>query len=256
MNFIISANTDLGAKARNQDSLSVLSLNTSQGRMVFAVLCDGMGGLQMGEVASASVVDAFRRWATEELPEMCDRPLDEAQIGRRWTQIVRDMNRQIAEFGRVQGEGARMGTTVVVLLLTSDRYILLNVGDSRAYELHQGIRQLTTDHSVVAREVALGHITEEQAKNHPQRNVLLQCVGASQEVTPDILTGSTRQEAVYLLCSDGFRHEISAQEIYEKLRPEALLDEHSMHSRGQELVELNKRRGERDNISLVLVRTF
>lgn len=256
MNFIISANTDLGAKARNQDSLSVLSLNTNQGRMVFAVLCDGMGGLQMGEVASSTVVDAFRRWATEELPEMCDRPLDEVQIGRRWTQIVRDINQRIAGYGKKQGAETRMGTTVVAILLTQDRYVLLNVGDSRAYELYRGIRQLTTDHSVVAREVALGHITEEQAKHHPQRNVLLQCVGASQEVTPDILTGPTQQEAVYLLCSDGFRHEISAQEIYENLKPEMLLDEYAMHSHGQELVELNKQRGERDNISLVLVRTF
>lgn len=256
MNFIISANTDLGAKARNQDSLSVLSLNTNQGRMVFAVLCDGMGGLQMGEVASSTVVDAFRRWATEELPEMCDRPLDEVRIGQRWTQIVRDINQRIADYGKKQGADTRMGTTVVAILLTQNRYVLLNVGDSRAYELYRGIRQLTTDHSVVAREVALGHITEEQAKHHPQRNVLLQCVGASPEVTPDILTGPTQQEAVYLLCSDGFRHEISAQEIYENLKPDILLDEYAMHSHGQELVELNKQRGERDNISLVLVRTF
>lgn len=256
MNFIISANTDLGAKARNQDSLSVLSLNTNQGRMVFAVLCDGMGGLQMGEVASSTVVDAFRRWATEELPEMCDRPLDEVRIGQRWTQIVRDINQRIADYGKKQGADTRMGTTVVAILLTQNRYVLLNVGDSRAYELYRGIRQLTTDHSVVAREVALGHITEEQAKHHPQRNVLLQCVGASLEVTPDILTGPTQQEAVYLLCSDGFRHEISAQEIYENLKPDILLDEYAMHSHGQELVELNKQRGERDNISLVLVRTF
>ena len=81
-------------------------------------------------------------------------------------------------------------------------------------------------------------------------------MGASPEVTPDILTGPTQQEAVYLLCSDGFRHEISAQEIYENLKPDILLDEYAMHSHGQELVELNKQRGERDNISLVLVRTF
>ena len=255
MNFIISANTDIGAKARNQDSLSVLSLNTCQGRMVFAVLCDGMGGLEHGEVASATVVRAFRRWATEELPELCKKPLSEAAIRDRWVKIVKGMNRKIMDYGKYHG-GIKLGTTVVVMLLTQDRYYVLNVGDSRAYELSDNICQLTTDQSVVARELAMGHITEEQAKYHPQRNVLLQCVGASQEVYPDIFNGPVKQDAVYMLCSDGFRHEVTAQEIYERLKPAMLLNEYGMRDAGQEMIELNKQRMEKDNISLILVRTF
>lgn len=255
MNFIISANTDLGrVKDTNQDSLAVMTVNTCRGRMVFAILCDGMGGLALGEVASATVVQAFREWVVRDLPALCAGALNEETIRVQWVGIVDELNEKIKQYGSIRG--VRLGTTVCAMLLTQERYYILNVGDSRAYELYRGIRQLTTDHSVVAREVALGHITEEQAKHHPQRNVLLQCVGASPEVTPDILTGPTQQEAVYLLCSDGFRHEISAQEIYENLKPEMLLDEYAMHSHGQELVELNKQRGERDNISLVLVRTF
>lgn len=256
MNFIISANTDIGAKPRNQDCLSVLSMDTSQGRMAFAVLCDGMGGLEMGEIASSSVVKAFRRWATEVLPGLCRDPLSDQMIRQDWTQIVNHMNNRIQQYGKEAGHGARMGTTVVAMLLTQDHFYILNVGDSRAYELCGGIRQLTTDQSVVARELAMGHITEEEAKHHPQRNVLLQCVGAMDAVYPDIISGPVRKDAVYLLCSDGFRHEVEANEIYESLQPDVMLDEYVMQRSSDELIEVNKQRGEQDNISVVLVRTF
>ena len=81
MNFIISANTDVGiAKSKNQDSLTSMVINTPQGRMAFSVLCDGMGGLDKGEAASASVINAFRRWAMNDLPNLCGGPLEDATI--------------------------------------------------------------------------------------------------------------------------------------------------------------------------------
>ena len=89
-----------------------------------------------------------------------------------------------------------------------------------------------------------------------RRSVLLQCVGASDEVYPDMFFGATHGNAVYMLCSDGFRHEISADEIYEKLNPNVLLDEYQMNTNAEALIELNKARGETDNISVALVRTF
>ena len=89
-----------------------------------------------------------------------------------------------------------------------------------------------------------------------RRNVLLQCVGASDDVYPDMFFGDTKTNAVYMLCSDGFRHEISSEEIFEKLKPELLLDENMMNTNARNLIELNKIRKERDNISVALVRTF
>ena len=255
MNFIISANTDVGlTKATNQDSLSVLTLNTVQGKMVFAILCDGMGGLEKGEVASASVVNAFRRWATKELPALCQSPLEDSVIRNQWTRIVDEQNRLINAYGARRG--VRLGTTVVVMLLTQFRYYILNVGDSRAYELDGSIRQITADQTFVAREVALGHMTPEEAETDSRRNVLLQCVGASEQVCPDMFFGTVQENAVYMLCSDGFRHEITPQEIYEKLQPGVLFDDGTMQRHAAELIELNKQRRERDNISIVLVRTF
>lgn len=255
MNFIVSANTDVGTvKHTNQDSLSVMILNTAQGKMVFSILCDGMGGLQMGELASATVVQAFRNWAIRDLPALCGAPLEDAVIRRQWEQLATQQNRLIAAHGAKHD--IRLGTTAVVMLLTQNRYYILNVGDSRAYELTDTIRQITTDQSLVAREVALGHLTPEQAEIDSRRNVLLQCIGASNDVRPDMFFGPVRPDAVYMLCSDGFRHELSPAEIYQSLQPAALLSDSDMHGHAEKLIELNKQRGEEDNISVVLARTF
>lgn len=255
MNFIISANTDVGiSKSTNQDSLTNMVVNTPQGRMAFAVLCDGMGGLDKGEVASASVIQAFRNWVIEELPKLCEAPLEDATIRNQWEQIITQQNQTIKAYGARQG--VRLGTTAVVMLLTQTRYYILNVGDSRAYELTTGIRQITSDQTFVAREIAMGHMTQEEADHDSRRNVLLQCVGASDDVYPDMFFGDVQQNAIYMLCSDGFRHEITSAEIFEKLQPGVLFDDYTMQKSTISLIELNKQRQERDNISVALVRTF
>lgn len=255
MNFIVSANTDIGTtKSTNQDSLSVKVIQTAQGRMVFAILCDGMGGLEKGEVASASVIRAFDRWVNTELPTLCNAPLEDSVIRAQWDAILTDQNKVIGSYGASQG--TRMGTTAVVMLLTQQRYYVMNVGDSRAYELTDTLKQLTEDQTFVAREVALGNMTAEEAERDERRSVLLQCVGASEEVYPDMFFGDVQENAVYMLCSDGFRHEITPAEIFEKLQPAALFDEHVMNQHAVELIELNKQRQERDNISILMVRTF
>lgn len=255
MNFIVSARTDIGiTKTTNQDSLAMRVVNTPQGRMVLAVLCDGMGGLDKGEVASASVVRAFDSWLRNDLPALSSAPLEDSTIREQWNRIVTEQNNTIKAYGARQG--VKLGTTVVTMLLTQTRYYILNVGDSRAYEISDTMKQITTDQTFIAREIALGNMTEEQALTDERRNVLLQCVGASDDVYPDMFFGQTNGNAVYMLCSDGFRHEISADEIFEKLNPNVLLDENMMNRHSEQLIELNKARKERDNISVALVRTF
>lgn len=227
---------------------------TPIGRIAFAVLCDGMGGLEKGEVASASVIAAFDNWFRNELPPLCHAPLDDGVLRSRWNSIITEQNKKIKSYGARQG--VRLGTTVVVMLLTQNRYYVLNVGDSRAYEISDDIKQITQDQTFVAREIALGNMTKEEAERDERRNVLLQCVGASDEVYPDMFFGDVCENAVYMLCSDGFRHEISASEIYDRLNPSCLFDEYMMNKNSEELIDLNKQRAERDNITVALVRTF
>lgn len=222
--------------------------------MVFAILCDGMGGLEKGEVASAALVKAFDVWVQQKLPMLCEQGIEDSVIRSQWSEIISNMNRRIGAYGVHQG--VRLGTTAVVLLLTQTRYYILNVGDSRAYELSGQLKQLTNDQTFIAREVAMGRMTMEQALQDERRNVLLQCVGASDEVYPDLFFGDVEENAVYMLCSDGFRHEITQEEIYRGLQPSALLNESAMKQNAAALIELNKDRGERDNISVVLVRTY
>lgn len=255
MKFLISANTDVGTvKSTNQDALTVKTLNTPQGKMAFALLCDGMGGLQKGEVASATVIRAFERWLYESFSKMCNGPITEEELYHEWDNLVKTQNSAIRSYG--EENGFQLGTTAVAILLTQTNYYVLNVGDSRAYEITDNVRQLTTDQTLVAREIALGNLSPEEEETDPRRNVLLQCIGASEDVHIEFLVGDTREGAVYMLCSDGFRHEISKDEIYEKLQPDVMFSDESMRLGAAELTELVKQRGERDNISVALVRTF
>lgn len=255
MNFIIAAETDIGlVKETNQDSLSVKVINSPIGRMAFGIMCDGMGGLEDGEVASKEVVAAFDKWVRTELPNLCSEPIADSVLRSQWERIIAEENEKIKRYGA--GKGIRLGTTAAAILLTQDRYYIMNVGDSRVYELTDQIRQLTVDQTFVAREVAAGNMTAEEAERDARRSVLLQCVGASEEVYPDFFFGDARYNAVYMLCCDGLRHEISAEEIYENLQPDLMLSDAVMTQQGRRLIELNKQRGERDNISLAMIRTF
>ena len=255
MNFYISAATDIGpVKKTNQDSYCVRSYRTSQGRMVFAILCDGMGGLAKGEVASASVINAYLNWTENRLPQLCAAPLKAEDIRRDWLKLAVQYNEKIKYYGSCCG--VSLGTTLTAILLTETDYYVINVGDSRTYELTSSLRQITKDHSFIAREMELGNMTAEEAKTDPRRNVLLQCIGASETVEPDFFTGEAQKNAVYFLCSDGFRHEITPQEITDTLRPTDMHSEAVMEQRLRELIEKNKARHERDNISVVAIRTY
>ena len=222
--------------------------------MAFSVLCDGMGGLQKGEVASAAVIDAFNNWAIKQLPALSVSPIDKDIIREQWNDIIQQMNVKIMNYGKQTG--ITLGTTCVTLLLTDYGYFAMNIGDSRIYEISDSLIQLTNDQTLIAREIALGNLSPEQAKTDPRRSILLQCIGASEVVVPEFLTGNTAQNSVYMLCSDGFRHEITPEEIYNYLNPSQLTDAEAMHRNSELLIETNKSRFEKDNISVVTIKTF
>lgn len=255
MNYLVAASTDIGlTKNTNQDSFGVRVIQTAIGKMVFAILCDGMGGLDKGEVASASIVNAFNVWAGNTLPLLCDGDITDSDIRSNWEDIIEKYNDKIKNYG--ESCAARLGTTVTAMLITDSRYYIVNVGDTRAYEITDYVTVLTKDQTVVAREIENGTLSEEEAKTDPRRSVLLQCVGASDTVYPDFFFGQTKQNAVYMLCSDGFRHEISEKEIHDYLKPDMMMDAEGMKANIDLLIELNKERRERDNISVISIRTY
>lgn len=252
MNIINAAVTDIGIKKdTNQDSLLLKKANTSIGYVNLAVVCDGMGGLSKGELASATLVNAFNDWFVNDLPSLIENGLSDASLSAQWTSIVRKQNEIIKSYG--SSNGFNLGTTIVALLITQNRYYCMNVGDSRCYEVTSSLNQITVDQTVVQKEYEIGNITFEQIETDPRRSVLLQCVGSSKVVNPDFYYGTPAQQGLYLLCSDGFRHKISPQEIYQKLNYNVAHDKDLMNSSLIELIEINKSRGETDNITAVLV---
>lgn len=252
MNFCISAVTDAGIKKTiNQDCLFVKKYQTAIGNIVFAVLCDGMGGLQRGEEASAAVVEAFRLWAEKQLLQIAETSIEDCDIRRQWTEIIAEQNKKLYAYGET--EGISIGSTVVALLLTEERYYALNIGDSRIYEIGLEVKQITSDHTVIAEEVRRGNMTPQQAEEAPMKNVLTRCIGAGSVVYPDMFFGSPRKNCVYVLCSDGFRHLISEAEMQTVLLLQNEPNIYRMENCARDLVECNKRRGETDNISVITI---
>jgi len=252
MEILTATHTDIGIKKEtNQDSLCLKIAETSIGKVTMAIICDGMGGLSKGEVASASVIEAFSDWFDNELPTMLNAN-DNKEIEYRWERIIKEQNQRISEYGnhlRIQ-----LGTTLTVLLLINTTYIIGHVGDSRAYMIDEKLHVVTKDQTLVAREVERGNMTLEQAKVDPRKNVLLQCIGASKIVEPVFIQGKTKLGCVWMLCSDGFRHQITSDEIYDAFKPSILTNEIIMSKKANELVEINKYRGETDNITVLLIK--
>lgn len=254
MEFYVAALTDKGVKRQtNQDHLFARKIATKDRTCVFAVLCDGMGGLKHGELASASIVSAFAHWAENKLPTIQGPFLDYMDhiIREEWTKIILSENQKIRSYGLENN--CALGSTVTAMLLSEERFFILNIGDTRAYELCNESRQLTEDHTVIADEISLGNMTPSQAEKSPMKNVLTRCVGYFERVYPDMFFGRTKAGAVYMLCSDGFRHCLSPDEMLESLTPRSDDPVSELQQAEMALIETNIQRGEKDNISVIAV---
>ena len=162
------------------------------------IVCDGMGGLSRGEIASAAVIREFEKWFMKELPFELKR-IDMNVIGYKWSLLLRSLNISIQEYGQKFSE--RLGTTFTGTLFINNQFVVVHVGDTRLYHIDTSLKQMTNDHTYVAREVLKGTLTPEQANVNKHRNMLLQCIGASKTVEPQIICGEVKQ-GVYMLCSD------------------------------------------------------
>ena len=255
MNFLTAFHTDVGIKKKtNQDSLLIHQAQTDLGNVLLAVICDGMGGLAKGEVASACMIRAFSDWFQATLPAMLGQERFVESLRVSWEQLVSDVNHKITDYSDMNG--VSMGTTCAALLIVNDTYYIINIGDSRIYLISDNIYQLTKDQTYVQREMDAGRMTYEQSLVDPQRNVLLQCVGASSVIEPDFFMGEVKINQCYMLCCDGFRHVIDAREFFRFLNPGVSTDAGTMQQNLVYLTELNKQRMETDNITAVLIRTY
>lgn len=253
MRFLSAAHTDVGiTKKVNQDAFCLKIAKTPKMHLALAVICDGMGGLKQGELASALLVNAFSNWFENTLPQQAVQGVRLENVRTQWNAILQDQNKKIIAYGK--SKNISMGTTLSAVLIAGDQYVLAHVGDSRIYLLSDHIKQLTKDHTVVAHEVEQQRLTLEEARVDKRQNILLQCIGATGSVAPEFVIGSLNEGEEILLCSDGFRHEVREEEMFGVLAPNLLGSERVMKKALVDLVELNKTRGEKDNITALLLK--
>ena len=255
MKFMAAVHSDVGIfKKQNQDSLCLKIADTPSGQVAFLVVCDGMGGLKKGDLASATIIRTMSVWFENSLPKIIESGYENEKVKTDWENIIKEQNEIINEYG--ENNHLQLGTTLTALLVVENNLLIVQVGDSRVYKLSDTIEQLTEDQTVVQRDIKLGLITQEEGKKDPRQNVLLQCIGASSVVVPEFTEGKVSVGDEYLLCSDGFRHKITDSEIYGLLASNIMTNEAIMKKSLVDLVELNKGRKEKDNITAMLLKVI
>ena len=200
--------TDVGAvRQQNQDACRVEA--PLPGQMLLMV-CDGMGGARAGNIASELAVSAFGDAVLERLAD----PERAGDIGQVLKESVEVANRVVFHRANTDPACLGMGTTLVAALVTDQTCYVVNVGDSRAYAVSaDGIRQITRDHSLVEDLVRRGEITPDQARTHPQKNLITRALGAGELVRADLFEEARVPETFLLLCSDGLSNVVTDQEI-------------------------------------------
>lgn len=255
MEYIASAYSEMG-KDVNQDSAYIQrALIPQGGEILIAVICDGMGGLCKGEVASKICIDIFEKWFEDNLNQFyftCGN--DFVIIRQQWNELVEQANNQIFEYSKKFD--FKIGTTISAFLVYAGKFLTLTIGDSRIYGRKNNLCQLTQDQSLVEQEVLCGNITKEQAQTHPQNNILLQCVDGRKLINPVYTTGNVISEELFLICSDGLSHKIKFEELNNELNPILLNNKNDLFEKAKYLVDLCRKRGEKDDISIILIKAI
>lgn len=230
--------TDTGrVREHNEDFFSCIDLKDCT---LFAV-ADGMGGHDAGEVASRLAVETICK-------EIRDGVRGNSDPQKLLEKAVQKANSEVLRQGT--NIGSNMGTTVTVALVVRDQAYIANVGDSRTYWIENGsIRRLTMDHSLVAKMVSLGKLTEAEARKHPKSNVLYRNLGSEAPIKVDTFEAPLRKGGNLLLCTDGLWGELTDQAIHEVFATEK--DARSTCAR---LVRMANENGGKDNITAVAVR--
>ena len=250
----VGRRTDVGQlRQLNEDSLLTLDLvwsNKSISRPVgLFVVADGMGGHEGGEIASGLLVRTIAQHAASELLPRTTASSGEAIDYGAWLMAaIQSGNVQV--FERSQQTGSDMGTTVVAALVAGDQAFIAHVGDSRAYRVNAaGIEQITVDHSLVESLIASNQITREEARHHPQSNVIYRTIGDKRQVTVDLDLVTLAPGDALLLCSDGLSGMLTDETLQRLVMAAA-----SPQAACDALIAAANRAGGEDNITAVVIR--
>ena len=233
--------TDTGRmRDNNQDSV-YCEQNPGSGLSNIFLVADGMGGHKAGDTASKicieTVVDALKNNPKRTVVGSLE-------------YAVREANQAILEKASKDSKYQGMGTTLVGMIIEDAVAYIVNIGDSRLYQIRKHIRQITTDHSLVEEMVLSGEIEKEEMRTHPNKNIITRALGTIDDPKPDLFEVDISPGDVYLLCSDGLSNMLDDKEI-ERIASQA---DKPLSEIGQSLVDAANKAGGKDNISVVLIR--
>ena len=230
--------TDTGrVRSHNEDSVTIVKNGSDEYLMMVA---DGMGGHRAGEVASSLAVTHFgKRFSSV------------SSIGSKLDAVnwlndnVAEVNEAILEYAKTHTDSSGLGTTLVLAILTDEYLIFGNIGDSSGFVMkNDKLHKVTKDHTLVNLLVEAGNLTEEEAKNHPKKNVLMKALGAGENIDMDIFDVEKNVDGI-LLCSDGLTNMLTKEQIEKTLSEDGKIeDKVSM------LIKKCNARGGNDNISI------
>ena len=231
--------TDTGqVRSHNEDSVTILKNSNEEYLMIVA---DGMGGHRKGEVASSLTVAHLGKRFTES-----------SSVGTKLDAInwlkdnINEINSEIIDYGEKNENSKGLGTTLVAAIITPKFIIMSNIGDSSGYAMKNNkLHKVTKPHTLVNLLVDAGNITEEEAKNHPKKNVLMRALGATEKCEVDMFDVDNDSEAI-LLCSDGLTNMLTDEQIEKVL----LTNELTIDEKVIKLIKKCNARGGNDNISI------
>lgn len=237
--------TDIGkVRENNEDYIYIPGENDG---MKLFVLADGMGGANAGEMASSTAVKFIKNYIKENFIKI---ERTKEGLERLLRNAIRATNKHVFELSNSKREYRGMGTTLIVVLIYRGRIHIGHIGDSRVYRIRQNIfRQLTKDHTYVQDLVKQGAITLDEAKHHPQKNVLLKVLGCEEKVEPDIITKGFVKGDIILICSDGLYNMVDDKNIYEIIM-QNLFD---INVACKKLIRKANSNGGADNVSAILI---
>jgi len=233
----VAALTDVGCKRSNNEDSFGYDLSTQ----IFAV-CDGMGGMAGGEVASSTAVSELVRFFNQQPPDV--------QGEQRLYQAILYANQQVCLLARDSDELRGMGTTLVAACLDGRKIVIGNVGDSRAYFLRSGrCAQITLDHSYIAEQVRNGVMSPDDAGSSPLQSLITRAIGTAESVEPDLFTAALEPGDIVLLTTDGLTRYADADAI-----ANLVLARPDLTEACQSLIDAAKDQGAVDNVTCLLLR--
>ena len=234
--------TDVG-KVRKMNQDYVFATDEPQGTLPnLLVVADGMGGHKAGDFASKFTVETLKKEIKHSLKEGPKEVLLDA---------VQVVNKKLIETAEKDIKLDGMGTTLVAATVIDHTLHFINVGDSRLYLINQEVKQLSRDHSLVEEMLRLGGISEEEAKHHPDKNIITRAIGVKEDVEADYYEYALKKGDVILMCTDGLCNMVNEDEIFTIIKSARDIVE-----AGQLLINRANENGGKDNIGVVLAAPF